>query len=148
MPHLTNSVRYSLVPSKSSLLTTTLFFSVIATLVLNDTKYSVPFMTLQQSSTVYWSLVVFHSYFAVRKVDTTREDSGVVQMLDLIRFRTNKVRDSETLNPIILNWVIALCHYQSNHIIKTQHDITLYIFMFAHCSVIYIRVLYYMYRLN
>jgi hypothetical protein len=38
--------RYSVVPINSSLLTTTLYSSVITTLVYNDTKYSVAFMTL------------------------------------------------------------------------------------------------------
>jgi hypothetical protein len=40
------SVRYSVVPSNSSLLTITLHYSVITTLVYNDTKYPAPFMTL------------------------------------------------------------------------------------------------------
>jgi hypothetical protein len=43
---LAYSVRYSAVPINSSLLTITLYFSVITTLVYNDTKYSVPFMML------------------------------------------------------------------------------------------------------
>jgi hypothetical protein len=46
MRHLVYSVRYSVVPINSSLLTTTLYSSVITTPVYNDTKYSVPFMTL------------------------------------------------------------------------------------------------------
>jgi hypothetical protein len=45
MRHLGYSVRYALVPINSSLLTIKLYYSVRATLV-DDTKYSVPFMTL------------------------------------------------------------------------------------------------------
>jgi hypothetical protein len=52
MRHLVYSVRYPVLPINSSLLTITLYYSVITTLVYNDTKYSVPFMTLQPSSTV------------------------------------------------------------------------------------------------
>jgi hypothetical protein len=44
--HLVCSVTQSVVPINSSLLTVTLYSSVITTLVYNDTKYSVPFMTL------------------------------------------------------------------------------------------------------
>jgi hypothetical protein len=36
----------SVVPINSSLLTITVYYSIITTLVYNDTKYSVPFMTL------------------------------------------------------------------------------------------------------
>ena len=53
MQHLAYNVRYSVMSINSSLLTTTLFSSVITTLVYNDTQYSAPFMTLWQSSTVY-----------------------------------------------------------------------------------------------
>jgi hypothetical protein len=42
--HLVYSVRYSVVPINSALLTVTLYSSVITTLVYNDTKYSVPFV--------------------------------------------------------------------------------------------------------
>jgi hypothetical protein len=42
MRHLVYSVRYSVVPINSSLLTITLYSSVITTLVYNDTKYSGP----------------------------------------------------------------------------------------------------------
>jgi hypothetical protein len=44
--------RYSVVPINSSLLTITLYSSVIMTLVYNNTKYPVPFMVLQPSLTV------------------------------------------------------------------------------------------------
>jgi hypothetical protein len=44
--HLAYSVRYSVVPINSSVLTIILYASVIKTLVYNNTKYSVPFMTL------------------------------------------------------------------------------------------------------
>ena len=53
MRHLVHNVRCSVLPINSSLLTTTLYCSVITTLVQKDTKYSVPFMTLQPSSTVH-----------------------------------------------------------------------------------------------
>jgi hypothetical protein len=43
MRHLVYNVRYSAVPINSSLLTITLYSSVITTLVYNDTKYSSPF---------------------------------------------------------------------------------------------------------
>ena len=51
MRHLVYSVRYAVVPINSSLLTTTLYSSVITTFVHNNTRYLVPFMTLQPSST-------------------------------------------------------------------------------------------------
>jgi len=40
------SIRYPVLPINFSLLTATLHFSVITTLVYSDTEYSVPFMTL------------------------------------------------------------------------------------------------------
>jgi hypothetical protein len=43
---LVYNVRYSAVPINFSLLTTTLYSLLITTLVYNDKKYSVPFMTL------------------------------------------------------------------------------------------------------
>jgi len=46
MRYLAYNVRYSVVPINSSPLIVTLFSSVITTLVYNDTKCSVPFMTL------------------------------------------------------------------------------------------------------
>jgi hypothetical protein len=46
MQHLIHSVIYSVVPINSSLLTITLLCSVITTLIYNDDKYSVLFMTL------------------------------------------------------------------------------------------------------
>jgi hypothetical protein len=54
MRHFVYSVTYSVVPINSSLLTITLCSSVITTLVYNDTKYSIPLMTLQTRSTVLW----------------------------------------------------------------------------------------------
>jgi hypothetical protein len=51
---LVYNVRFFEVPINSSLLIVTLHSSVISTLVYNDTKYSVPFMTFQQSSTALW----------------------------------------------------------------------------------------------
>jgi hypothetical protein len=50
MRHLSYCVRLSKVPINSSLLTITLYSSDRITLVYNDTKYPVPFMT---SSTVF-----------------------------------------------------------------------------------------------
>jgi hypothetical protein len=44
--HLIYCVRYSVISVNSSLLTITLYYSVITTLVYNNTKYSVPLMTL------------------------------------------------------------------------------------------------------
>jgi hypothetical protein len=44
--HLFYSVKYSVVPFNSSLVTITLQSSVKTTLVYNDTRYSVPFMML------------------------------------------------------------------------------------------------------
>jgi hypothetical protein len=44
--HLAYSVRYSVVPIISSLLTIWLHYFLITTLVYSDTKYSAPFMTL------------------------------------------------------------------------------------------------------
>jgi hypothetical protein len=44
--HLAYTVRYSVVPTNSSLLTITLYSSVVTKLVYNDTRYSVPLMTL------------------------------------------------------------------------------------------------------
>jgi hypothetical protein len=52
MRHLAYSVKYSVVPINSSPLTVTLYSSVITILIYNDTKYSVPFMTLQPSPNV------------------------------------------------------------------------------------------------
>jgi hypothetical protein len=52
MRHLFYSVRYSVIAINSPLLTITLHYSVIPTPVYNDTKYSVPFTTLQPSSCV------------------------------------------------------------------------------------------------
>jgi len=52
MRHLVYDVRYFVVPIISSLLTITLYYSVITTLVYSDTKYSAPFMTLQLNSIV------------------------------------------------------------------------------------------------
>jgi hypothetical protein len=46
MRYLVYNVRYSVIPIDSSLLTVTLHYSVITTLVYNDTTYAVPFMTL------------------------------------------------------------------------------------------------------
>jgi hypothetical protein len=46
MRYLVYSVRYFVVPINPSLLAIALYSSVITTLVYNDTKYSVPFMTL------------------------------------------------------------------------------------------------------
>jgi hypothetical protein len=51
MTHPVYNVRYSVVPINTSLLTVTLHSLVKTTLVNNDTKYSVPLMTLYQSST-------------------------------------------------------------------------------------------------
>jgi hypothetical protein len=51
--HLAYKVRYSVVPVNSSLLTITILSSVITTLVYNDRKYSVPFMTLYRSWTAF-----------------------------------------------------------------------------------------------
>jgi hypothetical protein len=53
MRYLVYNVRYYVVSINSSLLTTTLHYSLLKTLVYNDTKYSVPFMTLWQISSVY-----------------------------------------------------------------------------------------------
>jgi hypothetical protein len=53
MWHLAYKVRRSVVPINSSLLTITLYSSVITALFYSNTKYSVPLMTLQPSSTVY-----------------------------------------------------------------------------------------------
>jgi len=53
MRHLVYNVRYSVVSVNSSSLTTTYHSSVITTLVYNDTKYSVSFITLYPSSTRY-----------------------------------------------------------------------------------------------
>lgn len=52
MQHLTYSVRYCVVPVNSPLLTITLLFLVIITLVYNDTECSAPFMALKLLSTV------------------------------------------------------------------------------------------------
>jgi hypothetical protein len=46
MQHLVYAIRYSVVPIISSLLIVMIYSTVIATLVYNDTKYSVPFITL------------------------------------------------------------------------------------------------------
>jgi hypothetical protein len=53
MRNLVYNVRYSAVPINSWLLTVTLYFSVITTLVYNDTKYSVRFMMIKKSSNVF-----------------------------------------------------------------------------------------------
>ena len=57
MRYFVYNVRYSAVRINFSLLTTKLHSSFRTTPVYNDTKYSVPFMTLQQSSTVYLACV-------------------------------------------------------------------------------------------
>jgi hypothetical protein len=46
MHHLVYYIRYTVVPINFSLFTIQLYSSVKTTLVYNDTKYSVPFMTL------------------------------------------------------------------------------------------------------
>jgi hypothetical protein len=51
MWHLIYSIRNSVVPINSLLLTVTLYYSVKTTPIYNDTKYSVPFMMLWLSST-------------------------------------------------------------------------------------------------
>jgi hypothetical protein len=57
--HLAYNVRYSVVPINSSLLTITLHYSVITTLVYNDTKYSVPFHdVITEFDSIY--LIEFH----------------------------------------------------------------------------------------
>jgi hypothetical protein len=48
---------------------------------------------LQFIRSILVSVVALRLYFAVRKIDIARVDSGVVQVLDLIRFRTNKGKD-------------------------------------------------------
>jgi predicted transposase YdaD len=57
MRHPIYNVRYSAVPINSSLLPKTLHSSIIKTLVYNDRKYSVPFMTLHgvQCMCFVWS---------------------------------------------------------------------------------------------
>jgi hypothetical protein len=57
--HFAYSLIYSVAQINSSLLTITLYSSVITTLVYNDTNYSIPFITLLSGSTVlpcyyYW----------------------------------------------------------------------------------------------
>jgi hypothetical protein len=52
MRRLVYNVRHFVVPINFSLLTINLYFSFVTTLVYNGTKYSIPFMTLQPSSTV------------------------------------------------------------------------------------------------
>jgi hypothetical protein len=51
--HLVYSVRYSVVPINPSLLTITLYSSVRTAVVYNDNKYSVPFIALQPSFTLF-----------------------------------------------------------------------------------------------
>jgi hypothetical protein len=53
MRHLVYNVSYFVVSINSSLLTINLYSSFITTLVYNDTKYWIPFMTLQPSSTLH-----------------------------------------------------------------------------------------------
>jgi hypothetical protein len=67
------------VPINSLQLTITLYSSVITTLFYNDTKYSVPFMTLEPSSTIY------HAY--VISLDKTFEilDPDIVKFIYCIR---------------------------------------------------------------
>jgi hypothetical protein len=52
-------------PINSTLLTITLYSSVITTPVYNDTKYSAPFITLQPSSTTYRWMAAVIAYFKV-----------------------------------------------------------------------------------
>jgi len=52
MQHRDYNVRYSVVPINSTLFTLTLYSMVITLLIYNDTKYSVPLMTLQPSSII------------------------------------------------------------------------------------------------
>jgi hypothetical protein len=59
MRNLVYSVRYSVVPINSSLLTITLYSSVITTLVYNDTKYSVRFITFDCILEVPFNLLIF-----------------------------------------------------------------------------------------
>jgi hypothetical protein len=54
MRHLIYNVRDSVVPINSSLLNITLYSSVIKTLVYNDAKYPVPFMTLSSTRWRSW----------------------------------------------------------------------------------------------
>jgi hypothetical protein len=53
MRHLVHDVKYSMVPVNSSVLTLKLPSSVATSLVLNGTKYSVFFITLNPSSSVF-----------------------------------------------------------------------------------------------
>jgi hypothetical protein len=53
MRHLVYSVRHSVIPINSSLLTVTFYPSVTTTAVHSDTNNSLPFITLQPSSAVF-----------------------------------------------------------------------------------------------
>jgi hypothetical protein len=57
MRHVVYSDRHFVVQINSSLLTKTLYSLVITTLVYNDTKYSVLFMTLQPGSNIYFHIM-------------------------------------------------------------------------------------------
>jgi len=61
----------------------TLYFRIITTLVYRDTKYSVPFLTLRTSSTVFYLYYVILRY---------------VLALSLINFLINNIRESVMLS--------------------------------------------------
>ena len=87
MWHVAYSVRYSVVPINSSLLTIKLYSSVRTTLVY-DTKYSVPFMTLYQSSTLIW-----YFFFLLRN------DHACLELLKIpwiFLLRNSKQPDNDT----------------------------------------------------
>jgi len=67
MRYLVYSVRYSVVPINSSLLTVTLYYSVMTAPVYNDTKYSVPCLfvctTTHPSLKAYCAILVRRSNF-------------------------------------------------------------------------------------
>ena len=64
MRHLVYNDRYSVVPINSSPLTVTLYSSVRTTFVHNYSKYSVSFISLQRSSTVYFLRVKNYPFFS------------------------------------------------------------------------------------
>jgi hypothetical protein len=100
--HLICSVRYSVVPIKSSLLTRTLYSSVRTTLVYNDIKYSVPFMILEPSSTIF----TLRSYILPRtelqggflwKPYVPQRNDGIIYIYIVISWRFEEAGSSETL---------------------------------------------------
>jgi hypothetical protein len=125
MPHLVYSVRYSVLPMNSSLLSITVCPSDITTLVYNDKKYPVYFMTLYPSSIVL-----------AEKMSTCKAISYFLFFLLLLVFCISLMASEESRNKFqcyigkyywLYFWMTAhfpcfSCTFQGD---ATHHDISM-----------------------